>query len=159
MSLSSPSPVFGKIKIDPKWKIAIVRSVWHTELTEALRDDAISTLIEAGLKKQNITLIDSPGSFELPLLCKHAIEQRKVDGCIALGVVMQGATHHARLVAEAAADGLMQLTLNTGIPIAFEVLFVDTLEDARVRSIGKDGKGPLAARTLLTSLARIEEMR
>ncbi len=155
---ASEAPSFGGITVDPAWRIAIIRSVWHPECTEALRDDAVATLIKKGIVKENILTIDAPGSFELPLLAKHAIETLQIDGVIVFGIVVQGATHHARLIAEEAAAGVMQLQLRTGIPITFEVLFVNTIEDARERSIGKNGKGSLAAETLLSCLAKIGEM-
>ncbi len=158
MSLSDTPLQIPKI-VDSSWKIAILRSVWHPECTRALSDDAHRTLIDAGIKEESITMIDAPGSFELPLLAKEAIEQKDVDGVILFGVIVQGKTHHARLIAEQCAAGAMQLQMTTGVPVTFEILFVDALEDATRRSIGADGKGPLAAATLLTCLAKKCEMR
>lgn len=156
---ASDTPDFGTLKADPRWKIAIIRSVWYPELTGALRDGAMATLLKAGALQENILTIDAPGSFELPLLSKHAIEKQKVDGVIAFGIVVQGATHHGRLVAEQAAEGIMRVQLTTNIPITFEVMFVDALDDARSRSIGPEGKGPLAAATLLSCLAKLRKIR
>lgn len=156
--MAGDAPDFAKVKADPTLRIAVIRSVWHPECTEVLRDDCVKTLIAAGISEKNITVIDAPGSFELPLLAKHAIEELKVDGVIVLGVVVQGATHHARLVAEQASAGCMQVQLRTGVPVTFEVLFVDALRDAVARSSGTNGKGSLAAATLLSCLAGIEKM-
>lgn len=155
--VASDTPVFGPLRVDPSWKIAIVRSVWYPELTSALVKGAVDALTEAGLSKEKILLIDAPGSFELPLLCKAALEGG-ADGAIAFGIVVQGATHHAKLVAEESAAGCMRVQLDLGKPIAFEVLFVDSLDDARSRSTGPKSKGPLAARTLLTQLAKMKEL-
>ncbi len=153
----SETPNYGTPDIDPDWKITIVRSVWYDELTKKLVSDASDTLIAAGIKQENIRVIDSPGSYELPLLCKHAL-LAGADGCIAFGIIVQGATHHAALVAEASAAGIMQVQLELLKPIVFEVLFVDIAEDAERRVSGKNAKGPLAAKTLLTSLARVQEL-
>ena len=152
------APDIGPIQVNPAWKIAIVRSTWHRECTEALRDNCIETLKSFGMKEENITVIDTPGSYEIPLISQHAIEFLQVDGVIAFGVVVQGATHHARLIAEQAAAGMMQVQLETGRPITFEVMFVNAIEDAIARSIGPEGKGPLAATTLLSCLAKLEQM-
>jgi 6,7-dimethyl-8-ribityllumazine synthase len=158
MSLQS-TPDLPPVTIDPSWRIAVIRSIWHPECTEALRDDAVAALTKAGMGQEKIYTIDAPGSFELPVLACHAIEKLGCTGVIAFGVVLQGQTHHARLIAEQAAAGCMQLQLQTRVPVTFEVLLVDAIDDARVRSIGAHGKGSLAAQTLLSCLARIGEMR
>lgn len=150
--MSTHSPEFGDITVDPEWKVAIVRSAWHGDLTSALATTCIQKLTELGIQEQNIQHIIVPGAFELPLFCKEALK-RGVDGVIAFGVVVQGDTHHARLVAEQSASGCMQVQLEFGKPVIFEVLFVDEKKHAEVRSIGKDGKGPLSAQTLLSCLA------
>lgn len=151
------APNFGQVSVDSDWKIAIVRSVWYDELTSAMARDAQSTLTKAGINKEHIRIIDAPGSYELPLLCKQAL-MAGADACIAFGVIVQGATHHARLVADESAAGIMQTQLELLKPIVFEVLFVDVLQDAKDRAIGKNAKGPLAAMTILTQLARLKDL-
>jgi 6,7-dimethyl-8-ribityllumazine synthase len=152
-------PEFGKVKAQPEWKIAIVRSLWHGELTGALSADAEAALLAAGMKEDNIIFVDAPGSFEVPLLAQEAIENMQVSGVIALGVIIQGGTHHANLLAQTTATALMDVQLRTGVPVTFDILFVDTIEDARKRSTGAGGKGTLAALTLLTTLAKLSELR
>ncbi len=151
------APVLGSVTVDPQWKIAIIRSVWYPDLTSTLVADAKKTLVAAGIPEGNIHSIDAPGSFEIPLLSQKAMESGIV-GVIALGIIVQGATHHARLVAEQSAFGCMKVQLDQKKPVVLEVLFVNTLDDARSRVIGPDAKGPLAARTLLTQLANMSKM-
>jgi 6,7-dimethyl-8-ribityllumazine synthase len=146
-------PDLKKTPADPSWKIAIVRSLWHGECTAALMESAIAALVQAGVKRKNILCMETAGSFELPLAVLNAFEKNHVDGAIAIGVIVQGETHHAELVANQAAAGLMQVQLTVKKPVTFEVLYVDHLKDAVSRSIGKDSKGRLAALTLLSSLA------
>ena len=153
------APSLGKPKINPKWKVAIIQSAWYPECAGALTDSACETLVRAGLKPGNIRIIVAPGSFELPLFCKRVIKKLKVDGVIAFGIVIQGETHHAKLVAEQAAKGIMEVQLETETPVIFKVLFVSRIEDARKRSIGLHSKGPMAARSLLSCLAEFKEMR
>lgn len=150
-------PIFGSVIVDPDWKIAILRSVWYDELTSNMVREALATLIDAGIQEKNVRIIDAPGSYELPLLCKQAL-LAGADGCIAFGIIVQGDTHHAKLVADQSAAGIMQVQLETMKPIVFEVLFVDSVEHAKTRAIGKNSKGPLAARTLLSSLAKLREI-
>jgi len=151
------TPIFGKLKVDPSWKITIARSVWYPELTASLVHDATEALTNAGIEKKNILFLDAPGSFELPLLAKHALHAG-ADGVIAFGIIVQGATHHARIVAEQSAEGCMRVQIDSGKPIVYEVLFVDSVDDAKTRSIGPKAKGALAARTLLSQLARLAEL-
>ena len=68
------TPNVGTMSVDPRWKIVIVRSVWYDELTMQLVSDARTALVAAGVKPENIHVIDAPGSYELPLLCQHALE-------------------------------------------------------------------------------------
>ena len=150
--MSTHSPEFGEITVDPAWKVAIVRAAWHGDLTSALALSCTQKLIELGIQRKNIQEIVVPGSFEIPLFCKEALKMG-VDGVIAFGVVVQGDTHHARLIAEESASGCMQAQMEFCKPVIFEVLFVDEKKHAQERSIGKDGKGPLSAQTLLSCLA------
>lgn len=152
-------PNIGPFKANPRWKIAIVRSAWYPECTDALVQSAKTTLVKAGVREANIEVVTAPGSLEMPLLAQAAIRKLKVHAVIALGIVIQGETNHARLVAENAMRGLLDVQLATGVPIASEVLFVHRIEDARKRSMGLHSKGPVAAATVLSSLAQLAEMR
>jgi 6,7-dimethyl-8-ribityllumazine synthase len=145
-------------KVDTGWKIAIVRSAWHPECVDPMVTEAKAELTRLGVPKANVFTVEAPGSFEVPLLCQWAIRERKADAVIAFGVIVQGQTHHARIVAEQAAAGIMKVQLETGAPIAFEILFVDDVAHAKARSTGEHGKGPLAARTVLISLAKLKHL-
>ena len=154
--MAGDAPAFGKIPVDPAWKVVIVRSLWHGELTEAMAKSAAETLSTAGIK--DVREVTVTGSFELPLFAKIALEEWKCDGVIALGVVLRGETKHADLIASEAARACMDLQMQTKKPVAFEVLLVDSLEVAKKRAVGPDSKGTLAAKTLLSSLAGKAEM-
>lgn len=146
------TPELKNVTADPSWKIAIVRSLWHGECTAALMESAIAALVQAGVRRENILCMETAGSFELPLAVLSTFEKQHVDGVIAIGVIVQGETHHAQLVADQAAAGLMHVQLTVKKPVAFEVLYVDRLKDAVARSIGRGSKGRLAALTLLTQI-------
>lgn len=150
-------PDMGEVKADPAWSVAIVRSLWHGELTRSLSQTAKEALLSFGIDEKNIRIIDAPGSYELPLLCQTAL-RHGADAAIAFGVVVEGETHHARLIADSAAAGCMQAQLALRKPIIFEVLHVDDIAHARARSIGPEGKGPMAAATLVSMLASMREI-
>lgn len=151
--------MFGSVHVNPEWKIAVVRSLWHSELTAGLASAAIDALVRAGIPSGNVREITVPGAFEIPLFARIAIRELGVDGVIACGVVIQGQTAHAEVVSREAARGCMLVALETGNPVAFEVLHAHTEADARARCIGEGSKGPLAAETLLVSLARKAELQ
>ncbi len=156
--MSSTPPTIQPSFIDPMWNIVIVRAEWHGELTSALSQSAIDTLVSLGISPENIREVTVPGSFEIPLITQQLLHQ-KYDGAIVFGIVLQGATHHAEMIAREAGRACMDIQLNTQKPIVCEILHVNVLEDAITRSIGEKSKGPDAARTLLSCLAKKAELQ
>ncbi|HRH93414.1 MAG TPA: 6,7-dimethyl-8-ribityllumazine synthase [Candidatus Peribacteria bacterium] len=144
--------------VNPKWKIAIVRSSWHPECVDLMASEARTELLKQGILLKNIVEVQVPGSFEIPLACKRVIEKKKVDAVLTFGVIVQGQTHHARLIAEESAGALMRLSLEKNLPVVFEIVFVDKIEHAKARSTGPNGKGPHAAQTALTTLAKLKDL-
>ena len=131
----------------PKGKtIAVICSSYHQDIVRIMEDDAKKMLHELGAS--NILTLSVPGAFELPLACLDLIRRKKVHGIVALGIIVQGETHHASEIARACTDGLMQVQLSTQIPIAHEVLYVNSVKVARERAGGEHGKGKEAAETL-----------
>ncbi len=147
------------VHINPAWNVAIIRSIWHGECTQSLSDDAVQHLLSLGMSDRNILTLDAPGSFEIPLLCAETIKHQHVEGIIAFGVIVQGETHHAEIIASESARAIMDLQMQTGVPIIYEILFVEHIDHAKARSIGSGGKGKLAADTLLRSLAQVDKLR
>ena len=151
---ASPAP-----KADPSWRIAIVYSSFYPEEVSALVAGAKQVLLAAGIPSENITDYPVPGSFEIPLIGSVIAHEKKADAIIGLGIIVEGETHHAELVAREAARGIMDVQIGYGMPFAFEVLYVDSLAQARGRSSGSDNKGGEAARAALHSLAQIRKLR
>lgn len=136
-----------------KMKIGIVQAEWNPEVTDALHDGAIESLLASGIKEENIITYKVPGSFELPLGAQMMIEQEEVDGVICLGCVIQGETRHFDFISQAVAIGIKDVNLDYNMPVAFGVLTTDNFEQAKERSGGKHGnKGVEAAVTTLGML-------
>lgn len=128
----------------------IVVSEWNSEITDALLQGAMSTLIENGTDEKDIHVYHVPGSFELPFGASELIRKKKFDAIICLGCIIQGETRHFEFIADAVANGIMQVGLKTEIPVIFGVLTTNNLEQAKERSGGKVGnKGVEAAVTAL----------
>lgn len=136
-------------KVDPSWKVGIVAASFYKEETDALIASAKECLREAGLPDANVSVWQVPGSFEIPLMGEWLASAKKVDALIGIGIIVQGETKHADLLAQESARGLMDVQLKHQIPFAFEILWVDDLAYARARA----DKGAEAAMAVLHSLA------
>ena len=132
-----------------KLRIGIVVSEFNHDITFGMLDGALETLSKWKVAEKNIKVKHVPGGFELPLGCKKLMQQKlkgkKFDALIALGCILKGETKHDEYIANAVAQGLTQLQLETGTPIAFGVLTPNTLAQAQERSRGKTNKGIEAA--------------
>ena len=121
-----------KLEIDASGlQIAIVVTSWHTEITDGLLAGAERALQAAGNSEYEIWRV--PGAFELPLGAQYAIDAG-ADVVIALGVVIQGDTPHFDYVCSAATDGLNRVQLDSGIPVGFGLLTVNTEQQALDRA-------------------------
>lgn len=131
----------------------IVVSEWNTEITDALLQGAHRTLINAGAKDDSIIIKTVPGTFELPFGAQSLLQTGQIDAVICLGCVIQGETRHFDFICDAAANGIMRVSLDYKKPVIFGVLTTNTQEQARDRSGGKHGnKGDEAAYTALKLL-------
>ena len=131
----------------------MVVAEWNTEVTEALMNGAIQTLLKEGAKEENILIKVVPGSFELSLGAQWLAQNPKVDAVIALGCIIQGETRHFDFIAQAVATGITDVGLKYNKPVIFGVLTPDNQEQALDRAGGKHGnKGDEAAITAVKML-------
>jgi 6,7-dimethyl-8-ribityllumazine synthase len=131
------------------FSIGIVVSEWNDHITSKLLAGAFTTLIESGVKEENIQLKRVPGAFELPLAAQW-LAQTNVDGIIAIGVVIQGETRHFDFVCYGTTNGIMEVNLKYDKPVAFCLLTDNTEQQSIDRAGGKHGnKGVEAAVTVL----------
>lgn len=143
-------------KVDPSWKIGIVHSSFYKEDVEVMYRTAQECLAEMGVPAENIALYPVSGSFEIPLLGATLAQKGLVDGLIGFGIVVQGETGHADMVAKEAARGMMDVQIRYQIPFVCEVLHVSSLEEAQQRCVNK---GKSAALTVSHSLAQLALLR
>lgn len=140
-------------------KIGIVVSEWNDRITDSLLNGAKESLLEHGLLSENIVVHYVPGSFELPLGAKWMLEHTDVDAVICIGCIIQGETRHFDFIAQAVADGIMNVGLNFSKPVIFSVLTCNTMEQAQDRAGGKHGnKGVEGAVSALKMLAMAESI-
>ncbi|MEA2320388.1 MAG: 6,7-dimethyl-8-ribityllumazine synthase [Solirubrobacteraceae bacterium] len=136
-------------------RFAIAVGRFYEDLAERLVAGAQGAFGEAGAGEADV--FDVPGAFELPLAAKLCADTGRYDGVACLGAVIRGETDHYDYVCAEAARGIQDVQLRTGVPCAFGVLTVDTMEQALARSGGgKRDSGRHAAEAVLT-LARLRE--
>ncbi len=129
-----------------KLSFGIVVSRYNQGVTQGLLDGAMRALKQNRVPASAVRVVWVPGAFEIPLAAQRLAKSKKVSAVIALGCVLKGQTDHNRYISQACADGLMQIMLQTGVPVTFGVLTPDNLKQARERSgSGSANKGSEAA--------------
>jgi 6,7-dimethyl-8-ribityllumazine synthase len=135
-------------------RVGIVCSRFNEFVVNALLDGAQRGLKARGVREKNVETHWVPGAFEIPLMARLMAVSQKFDALVALGAVIRGETSHFEYVAGPCAEGIMQVQLETLIPIGFGVLTVENVEQAAARSRPDDtNKGFEAAQVALDMIA------
>jgi 6,7-dimethyl-8-ribityllumazine synthase len=125
---------------------AIAVATFYEELAEKLVEGAQRVFAEAGATAD---VYEVPGAFELPLAALYCAQSGRYAGVACVGAVIRGETDHYDYVCDQAASGIARVGLDTGVPCAFGVLTVDTMEQALARVGEKRHQGEDAARAVL----------
>jgi 6,7-dimethyl-8-ribityllumazine synthase len=140
-------------------RVAVVVSRYNATITGPMLEGARAAFEAAGHDPGALAVVQAPGSFELPALALAAARTRRFDGVLAIGCIIKGETEHDRYIAQAVASGLVDVTVATGVPVAFGVLTVETVEQARERAGGVHGnKGEQAMQALLSTIDQIRSL-
>jgi 6,7-dimethyl-8-ribityllumazine synthase len=124
-------------------RIAVVVSRLNDDVSKRLLRGALGALEEHGVGEPDVYWV--PGSLEIPITALTLAEKGGHDAIICLGCVIRGETYHFEVVADQAAAGVMQVQLDTGVPVTFGVLTTEDREQALARSGPKNNKGAEAA--------------
>src|SRR5436305_8232385 len=134
----------------PAGRFAVVAARFNSAIVDALLAGALDALKRHGVADDAIDVARVPGSFEIPLVAQRMAATKRYAAVICVGAVIKGDTDHYDHVAGAAASGVAQAALATGVPVVFAILTCDTLEQAINRAGGKAGnKGFEAAVTAI----------
>ena len=139
-------------------RVVVVAGTWHDTITDGLIAGAERVLEAAGASWR---LVRVPGSFELPVASKVALEAG-ADAVVALGVIIRGGTPHFEYVSSAATDGLTRVALETGKPVGFGVLTLDDEQQGLDRAGlpgSKEDKGAEAADAALRTALLLRDLR
>lgn len=140
-------------------RYALVVGRFNSFVVESLLSGAIDALKRHGVKDKDITIIRAPGAFEIPLVVKKVAEMKQFEAIVTLGAVIRGGTPHFEYVAGECVKGIGSLSLEYGIPVAFGVLTVDSIEQAIERSGTKAGnKGAEAAMSAFEMVSLFKQL-
>ena len=140
-------------------KIAIVVSRFNTEVTSGLLKGALAYLGEQGIAVRQEDIKEAPGAFEIPIIAQALVRSGQFDGVVCLGCVVKGETAHFEYISDAASKGLMNVSLDTGIPLTFGILTTYTQDQAVARSVDDaHNKGREAAAACFETITTIRQI-
>jgi len=116
------------------YRVAVVVGRWHNYIVDLLLKGALDTLNECGIEDDQVTLIQAPGAYEMPLIVKAIAEKGEHKAVITLGTVIRGETPHFDYVAGECARGLSEVSRQYNLPVGFGVLTVNTVDQALARA-------------------------
>jgi len=131
-------------------RVAVVASRFNEEFCERLLAGAIAELGALNVTPSDITTLRVPGALEIPMALQWLAQTSRYDALIALGVVIRGETYHFDLVANESSRGVMEVQLETGVPVANGIITTENEAQAEARI----GKGAEAARVAV-EMARL----
>ncbi len=134
-----PRTIHGDLRGDGL-RVVVLVSMWNRAVTDRLRSGALEVLKSAGVADQDVTVIEVPGAFELPQAAAVVANENAVDAVVALGCLVKGETDHDRIIADACAKGLTDVSLFSKVPVTFGVITANTQAEADARS--RAGTGP-----------------
>lgn len=154
-------PNYFEGKLDAKGlKVGIVVARFNSFIAERLLEGALDALVRHGADDKNIDVARVPGAFEIPLATARMAQSGKYDALICLGAVIRGSTPHFDYVAAEVSKGVAQVSLTSGVPVAFGVLTTDTIEQAVERAGTKAGnKGFEAAMTAIETVNLLKGLK
>jgi 6,7-dimethyl-8-ribityllumazine synthase len=138
-------------------RIAVVVSRFNEDISKRLLRGALAALEEHGVQDADVLWV--PGSLELPVTVLALAEKGNHDAIVCLGCVIRGETYHFEIVAGQTAAGIMQVQLDTGVPVAFGVLTTEDKEQALARSGPKNNKGAEAAEVAIEMANLMREVQ
>ena len=126
-------------------RVGVVCSRFNDMVCGALMADCRQRLLALGVAAANITEVRVPGALEIPVALLAMARSGRVDAMVALGAVIRGETYHFEVVSDASAAGVLQVQMQTGVPVANGILTVDTDAQAEARMHSKGGEAAEAA--------------
>ena len=157
--MSKSVPMRPRLAPKASLSFAIVASQYNAQFTQPLVDNAYRelNLLEPGA---TVSLVSAPGSFEIPLMVQSVAELDRYQAIIALGLIIQGETAHATLIAQSITNSLLGISLAHRVPVIHGILLVDNEEQARARCIDQEiNRGMEAARAAVAAARTLRDIK
>lgn len=158
MARSEPAPGAPRLA-DPSVRVLLLVAGFHRGIAANLVAGARARLAQSGLPDDHVDEEWVPGAYELPLAAQAAVGTGRYAAVLCLGAVIRGETPHFDYVCDAAASGLLRVSLDTGVPCTFGVLTCDTMAQAEARAGGvvgnKGDEASDAAVAMINLLAKL----
>lgn len=138
MSLASPSL---QVANGAAFRIGIAAARFNEALVDGMLTRLVAALRAARVKEANIDIVRVPGSHEVPWAAQALARSRRFDCVVALGVLIAGDTNHHEMVGESVSHAIQQVALTTGVPVINGVIVVNSLGQAKARTVGKINRG------------------
>jgi 6,7-dimethyl-8-ribityllumazine synthase len=136
-------------------RIAVVASRFNELLSERLLDGALRALDRHGVDAERVIVVRVPGAFEIPTVARQIARSGRHDAIVCVGAVLRGETPHFEWVAGEAARGIARTGEETGVPVLFGLVTVDTMEQALDRAGGKLGNRGADAAAAAVEMANV----
>ena len=156
MANIEPTQIGGELSA-AGMRFGVAVSRFNSFITERLLAAALDALERAGAESKDVDVVHVPGAFELPLTSKKLAQTGKYDALIAIGCVIRGETAHYDYVCSETSRGLQLAQMDTGVPVIFCVLTVDTLEQAIDRAGLKSGNKGFEAGLAAIEMGRLSQ--
>jgi 6,7-dimethyl-8-ribityllumazine synthase len=156
--MESPAIVEGEVTARGR-KVAIVAARFNDFIVSSLLKGATASWLEHGGAAEDLLVARVPGAFELPVVARKLAASGRWDAVVALGCVIRGDTPHFEYVAGECARGLNLVALDSGMPVIFGVLTVETVDQALERAAtteaNKGGESMDTALEMIDLLAKL----
>lgn len=141
-------------------KAAIVVSHYHSQITTQLEGAAREFFIKMGGNEEDCLVFQAAGSWEIPVIAKQVLKHKQVDLVVGLGCIITGETTHDRVIAHSIAQGLMDVSIQSGRPVAMGILTCQSIAQAQARAGGKLGnKGEEAMQAAIHAASTIRSLQ
>ena len=146
--------------IEKSFPVAIIVSRFNEQVTQRLCEGALQRLKELEIPNEQVTVVWVPGAVEIPIVAKQLARSKRVAAIITLGAVIRGETGHYDYVCKQVSDGCQQVALDFNVPVIFNVLTTDNMEQALDRAGGKHShKGREAVDAAFEMVSVLQQLR
>ncbi len=141
LSMSTHAPATVKVDLPLDARIGVVAARFNSHIVDELLRGCVEQLRFHGVDESRVEIHRVPGAFELPVAARWMADTKRFRAVICLGCVIRGDTPHFDYVAGEAARGIMDVSIQTALPVIFGVLTTNTEQQALDRTGGSHSHG------------------